>query len=77
MCVCARMCVCVCVVSMSNSCLQSQPSLQEGNTLKNTLDEIFSVVEALYQSGCVIGVANKFFDLLEESAAFRPVSKTL
>ena len=44
---------------------------------KEQLDEIFSVVEALYQSGCVMGVANKFFDLVEDSAAFRPVSTML
>lgn len=67
--------VAVSALSTHISPLQSQPSLQEEeNTLKNTLDAIFSVVEALYQSGCVMGVANKFFDLLEESAAFRPVS---
>lgn len=67
-------CVAVCA---NTSCFQSQPSLQERHTLKNTIDEIFSFVEALYQSGCVMGVANKFFDLVEDSAAFRPVSTTL
>ena len=67
-------CVRVCAHTF---CSQSQPSLQERNTLKNNFDEIFSVVEALYQSGCVMGVANKFFDLVEDSAAFRPVSTML
>jgi tuberous sclerosis protein 2 len=47
---------------------------QVGSTLKNTVDEIFNVIEMLHENGCLIGVDSKFYLLVEQSSQFRTIN---
>ena len=45
--------------------------MEEANPLKTTLDEVFSTIEATQQNGCIIGVEDRFYEIIEHSSSNR------